>query len=63
MGVTAGGRRPKWPTAPAPSSSREAGPEGADDSGTPTPMRPLFDNVYNEDEDEDEEEGAFAFSK
>ena len=60
MAAAAGGGRPKWPTAPA-SSSREAGPEGAADTGTPTPMMPLFDNVYNEEEEE--EEDAFAFSK
>ena len=57
-----GGGRPKWPAAPA---SREEGPEGAAHStiGTPTPMMPFFDNVYNEDEDEGEDQDAFAFSK
>ena len=50
--------RPKWHTsAPA---GREEGPEGVADTGTPTPMMPLFDN---DNEDEEEEEDAFAFSK
>ena len=52
--------RPKWPAVP---SGREEGSEGAADVGTPTPMMPLFDNVYNEDDDEEEEKDVFAFSK
>ena len=59
MGSAESGGPPKWP----PPSKRG---EGSEDAGTPTPMRPLFGNVYNEEEwDEEEEEGrdALAFSK
>ena len=61
MGAAESGGPPRWPKA-APPSGRGEGSEDA--AGTPTPMRPLFDNVYNEDDDEEEEErDALAFSK
>ena len=58
--AAAPGNRSKWPTV---LSGREEGSEIATDAGTPTPMMPLFDNVYNEDEDEEEDKDVFAFSK
>ena len=62
LGSEESGGPSEWPKAVAPSGRGE----GSEDAGTPTPMRPLFGNVYNEDECDDEEEeerDALAFSK
>ena len=63
LGAAESGGPSEWPKAAPPPSGRG---EGSEDAGTPTPMRPLFGNVYNEDEYDDEEEeerDALAFSK